>query len=188
MERRRGGRGCPERSRRGAQPGVVIADEELEGAEAALLEAREEVAPMDFRFAEGDAHAEDLAFSIGADTEGDEHCAIEHAAAVADFLVAGVEDDVGEGTQRPGAPEEQIGVETGGALADVGGTHGGAAEFLEEGGDFASGDALDIPLPAPAGAALRAKAPPFGYLAPLGSARASLRACSLRMPFSRAEG
>ena len=43
-------------------------------------------------------------------------------------------------------------------------------------------------LPAPSGAALRAKAPPFGYLAPLGSASASLRACSLRMPFSRAEG
>ena len=37
----------------------------------------------------------------------------------------------------------------------------GAREEVEVGGEV---------LPAPSGAALRAKAPPFGYLAPLGSA------------------
>jgi hypothetical protein len=109
-----------------------------------LLEALEEFAPVDLGFAEGDAHAEDLASAIGSDAQGDEHRTVEHAAALADFLVAGVEDDVGEGTQRPGAPEEQIGVEACGAVADLGGTHGSAAEFFKDGGDFAGRDALDI--------------------------------------------
>jgi hypothetical protein len=43
---------------------------------------------------EGDAEAEDMASAIGSDAEGDEHRTVEHAAAVADFLLAGVEDDV----------------------------------------------------------------------------------------------
>ena len=107
---------------------------------------------------------------------------------MADFFVAGIEEDIGKGRERAGAPSLQIGVETSGAVADVGGADGGAAELFEDGGDLSCGDALDIHLPAPSGAALRAKAPPFGYLAPLGSASASLSACSLRMPFSRAEG
>jgi hypothetical protein len=41
---------------------------------------------------------------------------------VADFFIACIEEDVSKGAQRPGAPEEQVGVETGGALADMGGT------------------------------------------------------------------
>lgn len=123
---------------------MVIGDEELERAEAALLEALEEVTPVDFGFAECDAEAEDGAFTIGSDAECDEDGAIDHAAAVADFFIASIEEDVGEGAQGPCAPEEQIGIEASGALADVGGTDGGAAEFFEDGGDFASGDALDI--------------------------------------------
>jgi hypothetical protein len=116
----------------------------LEGGEAAFLEALEEVAPVDLSFAQGDADPEDGAFAIGADAEGDEHGAIEHAAAMPDFFVAGIEQDVGKSGERAGAPDFQIGVETGGAVADVSGTHGGAAEFLENGGDFSCGDALDI--------------------------------------------
>ena len=38
----------------------------------------------------------------------------------------------------------QFGVQEFGAVADLGGTDGGAAEFLDDGGDFARGDALDI--------------------------------------------
>ena len=57
----------------GGEAGMVIADEELEAAEAALLEALEKVAPVDFGFAEGDAGAEDLAQAVGADAQGDEH-------------------------------------------------------------------------------------------------------------------
>ena len=72
----------------GGEAGMVVAHEELEAAEAALLEAREEVAPVDFGFAEGDAGAEDLALAVRADAEGDEHGAVDDAAAVADPFVA----------------------------------------------------------------------------------------------------
>ena len=37
----------------------------------------------------------------------------------------------------------EFGVEAFGAVADLGGTDGRAAEFLDDGGDFAGGDALD---------------------------------------------
>ena len=123
---------------------MVVGDEELEGGEAAFLEALEEVAPVDLGFAQGDADAEDGALAIGADPEGDEHGAIEHAAAVADFFVAGIEEDVRESRERAGAPGFQIGVEKRGTMADVSGAHGGAAEFFEDGGDLPGGDALDI--------------------------------------------
>ena len=61
----------------GGEAGMVVADEELEAAEAALLEALEEVAPVGLGFAEGDAGAKDLALAIGADAEGDEHGAVD---------------------------------------------------------------------------------------------------------------
>ena len=63
---------------------------------------------------------------------------------MADFFVAGVEDQIGALTERAVAPFLEFGVEELGAVADLGGTDGGAAEFLDEGGDFAGGDALDI--------------------------------------------
>ena len=43
----------------GAQAGVIVADEEGEAVEAAILEALEEVAPVDLGLGEGDADAED---------------------------------------------------------------------------------------------------------------------------------
>ena len=118
---------------------MVIGDEELERAEAALLEALEEIAPVDFGFAECDAEAEDGAFTIGSDAQSDEHGAIDHAAAVADFFIACIEEDVGECAEGPCAPEEQIGIEACGALADVGGTDGGAAEWRRLGHTFQRG-------------------------------------------------
>ena len=61
-----------------------------------------------------------------------------------DLFVAGIEHEVGKGPQGPGAPGLELDIEFGGALTDLGGTDGGAAELLDDGGDFASGDALDI--------------------------------------------
>jgi hypothetical protein len=96
--------------------------------------------------AKGDAEAEDLALSIGADAEGDEDGAVENAPGLTDLFVAGVDDDVGEGAQRAWAPVFEIRIEPGGALADVGGADRSAAEFLQNGGHFASGHALHIHL------------------------------------------
>lgn len=101
---------------------------------------------MDFGFAEGYADAEDLAFPIGSDAEGDEDGAIENAARLADFFVASIEDDVGESAERARAPVGEIFVEFSSAMADVSGADGRAAKFLQNSGDFASGHALHVHL------------------------------------------
>ena len=67
---------------RGAQAGVVVADDELEAVETALLQALEEVAPMDFGFAQGDADAQDGAFALGVDAQGDEDGTIQELAPI----------------------------------------------------------------------------------------------------------
>ena len=61
----------------GGEAGMVVADEELEAAQAALLEAGEEVAPVDFGLAGGDAGAGDQALAVGGNAEGDEPCAVD---------------------------------------------------------------------------------------------------------------
>ena len=46
---------------------------------------------------------------------------VDDAAAVADLFIAGIDDDIGKGTERSGAPAFEFGVETCGAVADVDG-------------------------------------------------------------------
>src|SRR5450759_4269383 len=129
---------------RGAQAGVVVADDELDAVETALLQALEELAPMGFGFTEGDADAQDRAFTFGVDAQGDQDGAIQELAPVTDLFVAGIEHQVGKGLQGARAPDLELDIELGGALTDLGGADGGAAELLDDGGDFAGGDALDI--------------------------------------------
>ncbi len=159
------GHGAKDGLARGVHPGVIVADDELDAAQAALEQALEEPTPMDLGFAESDAHAQDDALAFGRDAEGDEDGTVAELAVVPDFFVTRVEDHVGTGTERTVAPFLEFGVEEFGAGADLGGTDGGAAELLDDGRDFAGGNALDVH---------------FG--------RASLRACSERRPFSRALG
>ena len=128
----------------GPETFVVITDEQAGGMEAALLEAGEKGAPMDLGFAEGDADAQDGAFAIGADAQGDEHGAIEDVSSLTDLFIAGVNEDIAAGFDRPGAPAFQFGVEAGGALADLGGADGLAAELFDDGRDLAGGNALDV--------------------------------------------
>jgi hypothetical protein len=123
---------------------VIVADDERDAAEAALDEALEEGAPVRFGLTEGDADAEDGTFAFGRDAQGEEDGTVAELAVVADFFVAGVEHQIGTGTQGTIPPILEFGVEAFGAIADLGGTDGGAAEFLDDGGDFAGGDALDI--------------------------------------------
>ena len=128
----------------GGQAGVSVTDHELDAAEAAVLEPLEEGAPMDFGFTEGHADAQDGAFTGGIDAQGDEDGAIQELAALADLLVTGIQDQVGESAQGAGSPGLEFKVEVGGALADLGGTDGATAELLDDGRDFAGGDALDV--------------------------------------------
>ena len=128
----------------GAEAFVVITDEQSGGMEAALLETGEKGAPMDLGFAQGDADAQDGAFAIRADTQGDEYGAIEDLSSLTNLFIAGVNEDIAAGFDRPGAPAFQFGVEPGGALADLGGADGVAAELFDDGRDLAGGNALDV--------------------------------------------
>ncbi len=138
------GHGSKDGLARRGQAGVIVADDERDPAQAALDEAVEEGPPVRFGFTERDTHAEDDPLAFGGDAQGDEDGAVAELAVVADFFVTGIEDQIGTGTQRAGAPFLQFGVQEFGTVADLGGTDGGAAEFLDDGGDFAGGDALDI--------------------------------------------
>ena len=88
---------------------------------------------MDLGFAEGDAEAQDGAFAIGAHAQGDEHGAIENLTSLANLFIAGVQEDIAAGLDRPGTPAFQFCVEPGGALADLGGADGVATELFDDG-------------------------------------------------------
>src|SRR5690606_6130107 len=90
---------------------------------------------------EGAGDAEHHAFAVAAaDADGDEHGAVAHGAVEADLDVGGVEDEVGDLGQRAVAPEFELGGEAG----DLGGGDFQAAEFFEDLGDAAGGNALEI--------------------------------------------
>ena len=101
---------------------------------------------MDLVLAEGDSDAPDGAFAVGADAEGDEDCAVDKMAAVRDLFAAGSEDNVGGWAERALAPGGEGGVEFCGAVIDLGRADGRPAEVLDDGGDFACGDAPDVHL------------------------------------------
>lgn len=128
----------------GAQAGMVVADDEADAREAALQEALKEGAPVGFGFAQGGADAQDGAFALGIDAQGDEDGAVQELALMANLFIAGIEHEVWKGPQRAGSPGLELSVELGRALADLGGADRRAAELLDDGGDFAGGDALDI--------------------------------------------
>ncbi len=99
---------------------------------------------MHLGFAQGHTDAQNGALAVQADAQGDEHGTVQQASALADFFITGVNEHVGETAQRTVAPGFQFGVQLGGALADLGGTDGVAAELFHDGRYFAGGDALDI--------------------------------------------
>ena len=119
---------------------------------------------MDFGLAEGDTDAEDRTLPILPDPDGDENGAIQELPALADLFISGVQDHVGIASQRAIPPGLEFDIKLDGAGADLGGTDGMAAEFLDDFGDFAGGDALDIHLPS-LRSALRAAC---GRLSPCG--------------------
>lgn len=128
----------------GLEPEVIVAGDELDPAEAALNEALKEGPPVDLRLAERDANAEQAALAIGGDAHGHEHGAIEQLTVEADFFVAGIDDEIRKFAEGAVAPFLEFGIEEFGASTDLGGTDGGAAEFFNDRGDSACGDALEI--------------------------------------------
>jgi hypothetical protein len=128
----------------GGQAGMIVADDVGDAAEAALDEALEEGAPMDLGFAEGDADPQDGALAVGVDPQGNEDGAIAELAVVTDLFVTGVKDEIRTGAEGPVAPLLQFVIEALGAVAHLGGTDGGAAEFFDNGGDLAGGNALHV--------------------------------------------
>jgi hypothetical protein len=128
----------------GFETEVIVTGDELDAGETALGEALEEGAPVNLGLAEGDADTEDGAFAFGIDAHGDEDGAIADLAVESDFFVTGIKDQIGERAEGTVAPFLEFCVEESGAVADLGGTDGVAAELFDDGGDFASGDALDV--------------------------------------------
>ena len=101
---------------------------------------------MDFGLAEGDTDAEDRTLPILPDPDGDENGAIQELPALADLFISGVQDHVGIASQRAIPPGLEFDIKLDGAGADLGGTDGMSAEFLNDFGDLAGGNALDIHL------------------------------------------
>jgi hypothetical protein len=123
-----------------------IADDEGEAVKPSGLKRGQKVAPVNLGLAEGGADTENGAFPIGADPDGDEDGAVQELATLSDFFVSGVQDHVGTASQRAITPGLEFGIEFGGSGADLGGTDGMATEFLDDFGNFAGRDALDIHL------------------------------------------
>ena len=87
---------------RGLQAGVRVADGELDADQAALDEAAEEVGPERLGLGLADIDREDLAPAGLMDAVGDHQRLVDHAAAVADLLDLGVQEQVRVGAlQRP---------------------------------------------------------------------------------------
>jgi hypothetical protein len=77
----------------GAQAGVVVGDDELDAA------------PGGAALAGGEFDREDLPPAFPVDADGDVQGLAAHHAALADPLIAGVEDQVGEGLFKPARGE-----------------------------------------------------------------------------------
>ena len=72
---------------------------------------------MDFGFAQGAGYAEDHSFSVfTADADGDQGGAISDGAVDADFVVGGVESEVGDRWKGAFAPFIELDIELGGEL------------------------------------------------------------------------
>lgn len=124
---------------------VGVGGDAVGDADATLLEAGEEVAPMDLGFGEGAGDAEDEAFAVvPPDADGDEGGAVADVAVDADLVVGGVCEEVGDLGKGAAAPFFKLPVELGGELGNLSGGDFETAEFAHDGGDAAGADALEI--------------------------------------------
>ena len=102
------------------EPGVGVGDRELDADEPAGDQAPEELGPERLRLGLADIDREDLAAAALVDAVGDHQRLVDHAAAVADLLDLGVEEQVRVAAlQRPGAERLDVLVEGAADPADL---------------------------------------------------------------------
>ena len=88
----------------GAQPGVIIAGDEVDPAQAASDQIVKKAAPVDLGFRQGGGDAKHAPAAFGIDADRRQNGGITHHSALADLLVTGVEQQVLNVAQRPAAP------------------------------------------------------------------------------------
>ena len=130
----------------GLQPGMVVADDEADAAHAAVDQAVEEGSPVDFGFRGIARDAEHAPSPVRPDADGGEQGGIADHAALAQLLVAGVEQEIVDLAQRPAAPSSEFLVQERGGPADLGRRQALQAELGHHLGGIAGGDALHVHL------------------------------------------
>jgi len=99
---------------------MVIAGDKGDAMQAAFFEAEEKGSPMDFGFADGGADAQDGAFAVGADADGQKDRARADGAVLTDFFIAGIQDEIGCFIERTVAPGVEFPIEFGNGPGDFG--------------------------------------------------------------------
>lgn len=105
---------------RGAEAGMIVAGDRGDAAQPPGHQAIQEGAPMDLSFRGIGGDAENAPCSIGIDADRGEDGDVAHHATFALLFVAGIDEQVPELAQRPGAPGVEFGVEKLGGAADLG--------------------------------------------------------------------
>ncbi len=128
------------------QAGVIVAGHQLHAVQAARLQTRQELAPMDFRLRKRHARSQNRAMSVRRDAQGDQQRTRHHGPAHADFFIARVQEQVGDFSQRTLAPLAQLVVQRFHRATDLHAGNFAAAELLHHGGHLPRRDALQIHL------------------------------------------
>lgn len=131
----------------GAQALVVIGDDELHAAQAAIGERAEEVGPERLRLGRPGGDAQHLALAVLVDRDGDYRGTADDPAAVADLQVGGVKPEIRPAPfERPAEEGVHAGVDLGAEPRDLALRHAAGAQRLHQVIDGAGGDAVDVGL------------------------------------------
>src|SRR5204863_1062044 len=115
----------------GLEAGMVIADDGFDAMEAAILETFQKLAPVDLGFGELAGKAQHRAFALIVDADGDEHGAALHDAILADFFVAGIDNEIRNAAEGALAPLLEDAIQFGRRAADLSAGNFQAAHLFE---------------------------------------------------------
>ncbi len=112
----------------------------------------DKIAPVGFCLGERAGNTGNHAIGVVAsDADGYKVCAVANRTVESDLNVGGIEDKVSDFGQRTVAPKVELSIEIKSKARDLIGGDIQAANFFEDFGDAASGDALEIHRNRPAG-------------------------------------